>query len=92
MSDRPDWLIIGQQHPDGGVVVLASRSMTGQAHIREESSSRRGDSIDFRVGMADYLKVEASTYAEALADLFGQWAPNGGDPFQALEGGSGGER
>lgn len=85
MSDRPDWLIIGQQMPNGGVVVFASKSMTGQAHIREESSTRRGQSIDFSVGMRDYLKVEAATYAQALADLFEQWAPGGADPFKALE-------
>ena len=85
MSDRPDWLIIGQQLPTGGVVVFASKTMTGQAHIREESSTRRGQSITFNVGMRDYLKVEADTYPQALTDLFEQWAPGGADPFKALE-------
>lgn len=86
MTDRPDWLIVGQRHPDGGVVVFASRSMTGHANIREVGSTMRGNSVTFTVQMRDYLSIRADTYIHALADLFSQWDPGTGDPAAALEG------
>jgi hypothetical protein len=41
-------------------------------------------SITLTVWMRDYLKVEAATYLEALAQLFTQWDPDSGQPPAAI--------
>jgi hypothetical protein len=87
-----DWVIVGQPHPGGGVVVLASQTVTDvrlreelRLHLDSYTHAPQGTSQDIMltVRMRDYLKVEAPTYLEALAHLFAQWDPDSDQP--ALE-------
>jgi hypothetical protein len=72
--DQPECLFILQRHPNGGVVVFASKDVIGPARIHEESFASTGQ----RTTVTFSLAVHADTYARALAMLFEQW---GGNPF-----------
>lgn len=82
ISDDADWVIVGQQHVDGGVVILAS-STVREAHLREELHAHASmGSVDtttkatLTVRMGDYTKVRATSYVEALRLLFADWPPD----------------
>lgn len=68
---------------------MASQTVTNvrlreelRVHLDSSSYAYQGaaESIMLTVWMGDYLKVEAATYLEALAQLFSQWDPDSGEP------------
>lgn len=82
---KPDFVILGDQHPDGGVLVIASNDLT------KGELEQRADEPEFYYGtmfrptpplrstvsaqMRDYVMVQAPSYAEAMRALFEQWTP-----------------
>lgn len=77
--DQPECLFILQRRPGGGVVLFASRDVLGPARIHEERFTSTGERTTVTFSLADHDKVEADTYAQALAMLFEQWGAN---PFR----------
>ncbi|MGW6698835.1 hypothetical protein [Nocardia sp. NPDC055049] len=87
---RPDFVILGAPHPEGGVIVLASKELT-QAELRTELNEDElfgGYGYDRRIGsvlrdyrttlsteLRGYTMVLADTYGQAMANLFEQWTP-----------------
>lgn len=72
ISADADWVIVGQRHTDGGVVILAS-STVREAHLREElhahantGSVNTTTKATLTVRIGDYTKVRAATYSEAF--------------------------
>jgi hypothetical protein len=80
--DQPEFVFVLQPHPDGGVVLLASRTPIGPANLHEESFASTGNRCWIRVNVRDWDKIEAETYARAFADLFNLW---GDSPFRCEE-------
>jgi hypothetical protein len=93
-----DWVLVGGPHPDGGVVVWASRHIKGEMHIRGgvvghlDSYTHEplgAEAIERHWSMilgAPEEHVHAATYPEALAELFRRWGATVNDPFSALGG------
>ena len=93
-----DWVLVGGPHPDGGVIVWASRHVTGEmritdgvvGHLDSYSYAPLGaEAIErlwsMRLGRPEE-RIRAATYPEALAELFTRWGATINDPFSALGG------
>lgn len=76
--DQPEFVFLLQPRPDGGVVLLASRSAIGPGRLHEEEFRSTGKRCSISVDVRDWDKIEAETYARAFADLFNLW---GDSPF-----------
>ena len=87
MSTSTSWMIIGQEWTgrDGGVVLLASNQLGHRVDLHQEWTLRSGKSIELRMDLGGYITVRAPTFGEALAKLFGTWAPGEAEPLLELE-------
>lgn len=84
----PDFVVVGATHPNGRVMLLASKTLT-EAELRNEIEYP--DRFDYRVRdlppkvdveliakMKDYVEVWGDTYSEAWQTLFSRWSPRKG--------------
>lgn len=87
MTAPTSWMIIGQPWTgeDGGVILLASNQLGERVDVHSEWTLRSGKSIELRMDLGGYLLVQAPTFAEALAKLFGTWTPGEAEPLRELE-------
>jgi hypothetical protein len=76
--DQPEFVFVLQPHPDGGVVLLASRTPIGPARLHEEWFRSSGERCSLTVDLGDWVKIMAPDYNRAFADLFKLW---GDSPF-----------
>ena len=74
--DQPECLFILQKHPDGGVVLFASKDIIGPARIHEERFTSTGERTTVTFSLADHDKVEAPTFEAAFRQLFTVWGRN----------------
>jgi hypothetical protein len=70
-----DWAIVGSQAAEGGVVILASRKVTGSTFTVDTGANKWTVSVT----MTSYVTVMADSYPEAFAKLMQNWKP-GHDP------------
>lgn len=84
-SGRPDFVILGVPHPDGGVMVLASTELR-EAELQYEADyveslfhsrpERVWEEYRLTTRMRSYVTVIGDSYPDALSKLFGQWSPS----------------